>query len=67
MPSKYVTSKMMAEYNDILAHHDLRQTKGRAVMQVLRAMSQDHRYSLEARLACMAQMLDDNRDVWSNA
>ena len=39
----------------------------RELLDILRAMSHDHRYNLDTRLACMAQLLDDNRELWCRA
>jgi len=42
-------------------------SRRRALLDILRAMSHDHRYNLDTRLACMAQLLDDNRELWCRA
>ena len=59
--------EMMADYADLLTPVAMEDAKRRALLDILRAMSQDHRYNLDTRLACMAQLLDDNRELWCRA
>jgi hypothetical protein len=59
--------RMMADYADLLTVESVERAKRRALLDALIAMSHDHRYNLDTRLACMAQLLDDNRELWCRA
>ena len=59
--------EMMAEYGsqDITGPDDINRRS--RLLYILREVSHDHRYNLDTRLACMAQLLDDNRELWCRA